>query len=201
MLMLFLFVVFLTCFGMVWIDGFWSAAITTIVVVLAGLVAANYAPLLAEVIEGVLPSFAYFWDYLSFWLLFTVVFGLMRTITDMLSKHHVRFILPVEMAGRTVLGLGVGWLMVCLTCYSLHMGPLAPTAFRGGFQAEPMSNDFLGMAPDQQWLSLVHSASLGSLKPLAGNEAEPPSEFIENYRLRREELEETQQATGSFHAR
>ena len=103
MLILFLIVVFFTCFGMVWMDGFWSAAITTLGVVLAGLVASNYAPVLAQVIEGVLPDFAYFWDYLSFWLLFALVFGVLRTVTDLLSKHHVRFIMPVEMAGRSVL--------------------------------------------------------------------------------------------------
>ena len=200
MLSILLIIVFLTCAGLVWLEGLWGAAISLVNFLFAGLIATSYFAMLAQAIEGVVPNFAYFWDFLSFWLLFAVVYSLLRFVTGKLSSHRVRFRMPIEMAGRSILALAVAWLMVCLTCFSLHMAPLPESPFAGGFQNTAMSKDFLGMAPDQQWLALAYGCSTGSLSTLNGLEMDTPGEFIENYRTRRRDLEDVQATTGSFYA-
>ena len=202
MLILLLIIIFFTCFGLVWLEGLWNAALVLLNSLFAALIATSYFAPLAQVIESqLLPDFAYFWDFLSFWLLFAIVCSLLRLVTGKLSSYRVRFVMPIEMAGRSILALSVGWLMVCLTCFSLHMAPLSESPFAAGFQATPQSKDFLGMAPDQQWLALVYGCSTGSLSTLSGFEFDTPSEFIANYRVRRRNLEEVQATTGSFYAK
>ena len=201
MLTLLLIIILLTCAGLVWLEGLWGAAVTVLNVLFAGLIATSYFASLAGMLEDVLPNFAFFWDFLSFLLLFAIVCGLLRLITGTISTHRVRYIMAIEMAGRTILALVVAWLMICLTCFSLHFAPLSESPFAGGFQRTAMSKDFLGMAPDRQWLAIVHVCSVGSLQPLSGNTISTPSEFIENYRARRRALAEIKTTTGSFYAK
>jgi len=131
-------------------------------------------------------------------LIFCVIFLVLRAITDAVSNTRVRFILPVEMAGRSVLALVAAWTMVCLVCFSLHMAPIPKIGFRGGFQPEEMSKDFLGVAPDQHWLVIVYAGSRGSLSSLFEKNFVAPSDFIRNYRVRRSDLERIQKNSGSF---
>ncbi len=199
MIVLFLLVIFLVCLSLVWFQGLWGAAIALLNSIFAGLIAVNFFPVLAELLESFLTSYGFFWDFLSFWLLFAVVFFILRFAANLLSKHQVRFKAPVEMAGRSVLAILTAWLMVCIVCFSLHIAPLPVTSFGGSFQAQEGSNDLLGVAPDKQWLSLVHSCSVGSLSTLSGgNQFDKPAQFIKNYRLRRKDLDDVQAKTGSF---
>jgi hypothetical protein len=198
MIVLFLLVIFLVCASLVWLQGLWGAAIALLNSIFAGLIAMTFFPVLAELLEKHLPPYGYFWDFLCFWLLFAVVFSILRLVANLLSQYQVRFKTPVEMAGRSVLAMLTAWLMVCIVCFSLHIAPLPVNSFGGSFQAQEGSNDLLGVAPDKQWLSLVHSCSLGSLSTLSrGNQFNSPTQFIKNYRLRREELQELQNDTDS----
>ena len=193
MLTLLLIIVFLLCVGLVWMEGLWSASILLLHTIFAGLIATSYFAPLAKIMSTQLPEYDHCVDFLSFWLLFAMVCSVLRLATEKLSSHRVWFIMPVEMAGRSILALLVGWLMVCLTCFSLHLSPLSEKPFSGGFQETAMSKDFLGMAPDQQWMALVQSCSKGSLSTLTGLEFKNPSEFtpddfIRNYRVRRQNI-------------
>ena len=199
MIVLFLLVIFLVCLSLVWLQGLWGAAIALLNSIFAGLIAMNFFPALAELLESSLPSYGYFWDFLCFWLLFAVVFFILRSVANLLSQYQVRFKTPVEMAGRSVLALLTAWIMVCIVCFSLHIAPLPVNSFGGSFQKQEGSNDLLGVAPDKQWLSLVHSCSLGSLSTLSGgNQFNSPTQFIKNYRLRRKDLETLQAETDSY---
>ena len=199
MIVLFLLVVFLACVSLVWLQGLWGAAIALLNSIFAGLIAMNFFPALAELLESSLPSYGYFWDFLCFWLLFAVVFFILRSVANLLSQYQVRFKTPVEMAGRSVLAMLTAWLMVCIVCFSLHIAPLPVNSFGGSFQAQEGSNDLLGVAPDKQWLSLVYTFSGGSLSPLSGgNQFDLPTKFIKNYRLRRKDLQAQQAKTGSY---
>jgi len=199
MIVLFLLIVFLVCVSLVWLQGLWGAAIALLNSIFAGLIAMTFFPVLAELLEKHLPPYGYFWDFLCFWLLFAVVFFILRSVANLLSQYQVRFKTPVEMAGRSVLALLTAWIMVCIVCFSLHIAPLPVNSFGGSFQAQEGSNDLLGVAPDKQWLSLVHTFSGGSLSPLSGgNQFDLPTKFIKNYRLRRKDLQAQQAKTGSY---
>ena len=198
MLVLLLILVLAVCAGMVWLQGLWGAAMALFNTIFAGLIATNFYRPIASQIDDLLHSFTYFWDLISFWLLFLIAFSVLRGLTDLLSKYHVQFITPVEMTGRSILAIVVAWLMVSLICFSLHLAPLPRSPFFGSFQTQAMSRDFLGMAPDQQWLKLVNHCSRGSLSPLFGWEFESPSNFVNKYRARRGNLEDLQKKTRSF---
>ena len=173
-----LFLVMLVCIAFLWNEGLWGNAITLINVVLAALIATNYFEPVAAFIEGVddsLATFTYLWAFLSIWLVFVVAFGVMRTVTDRLSKTKVRFKGVVEYAGRSILAIVVGYVFMSFTCMTLHLAPLAEHPFGGSFHrasGEPsvtgalygvdntIPSHFAGiLAPDRQWLAFVQSRS------------------------------------------
>ena len=198
MLVILLLIVLLTCTGLVWMQGLWGAMITILNLIFSGLIATNYCFPLAATLERSFPRYGFFWDFLSLWLIFCLVFLVLWFVTGKISKYRVRFIAPVEMAGRSILAFAVGWLMVCFVLTSLHMAPLAEKPFFGSFQREVMSHDFMGSAPDQLWISLVDNCSQGSLSPVSEREFGSPSDLIQNYRIRRREFEQLYRDTGSF---
>ena len=66
MLILLLIIIFFTCFGLVWLEGLWNAALVLLNSLFAALIATSYFAPLAQVIESqLLPDFAYFWDCLQ----------------------------------------------------------------------------------------------------------------------------------------
>jgi hypothetical protein len=182
------FVVLLVCFAFLWNEGMWSNALTMMNTVLAGLLATSYFEPLANWLEELLPTYTYVLDFLSLWLLFALVYSLLREFTDRLSRYRVRFKKPVETAGSAVFALGTGWVLLCFAMMTLHTAPLARTPLRGSFQSAPMSNNFLGLAPDRLWLGFVQKCSLGSLSLSPPRAFDPEGEFILKYGTRREQF-------------
>ena len=199
MFFLFLFLIFLITAAALWFQGLWNIALTLINMILAMLIATNFFEPICTLIESVGgASFTYLLDFLILWVLFAVVFGILRAFSDMLSKKAVKFNLPVEMAGRSILAIWCGYLMVCFTAFSLQMAPLNDSTPMGAWET-PLSSSFLGMAPDRQWLGFMQSRSRGALA--RGNFSgvthpndqginvetfDPNSEFPLRYRERRE---------------
>jgi hypothetical protein len=178
--------IFVICLAFLWNEGFWSNTLTLINVLLAGLVATNWFETAADFLETKLPTYTYLLDFLAFWLLFFLSYTVLRAFTDAISKTRIRFKMPIEKTGGIVSCCAVGWLMICLCLFSLHLSPLARTAFRGGFQAEPFSNNFLGLAPDRMWLGFVQSRSQGALSKSTPEPFDPNGELIFKYGSRRE---------------
>jgi hypothetical protein len=203
MLTLFLFAVFMICVAMLWNEGLWSNAITLVNVTLAALIATCYFEPLADILDRIQPDYTYLWDFFMLWGLFAGALGILRLVTDLISRHRVRFKMPVEHTGRVVLAIWVAWIMVGFTTMSLHLAPLAPHPFRGAFQKTPGSGNFFGMAPDRQWLAFVQKCSRGALSrshkqgelpgyhPLPEDKQkgcrvfDPQGDFIVKYRNRR----------------
>ena len=181
-----LFLVWLVCIAMLWNEGMWNNCITLINVLLAALLTMNYFEPLADFLDKQLPSFTFVVDYLSLWFVFFLSYAVLRGVTDSLSKHRVKFIMPVEQAGRIISVILIGWIMVCLTLTSLHTAPLARTAVRGGFQAEPMSNNFIGMAPDRMFLGYMQHRSKNALANNPLTPFDPDGEFVFLYGGRRQ---------------
>jgi len=203
---LLLIVLFLAVAATLYPEGMWGNAITLINVVTAALLATNFWEPLAKLLEGYLPSFTFFWDYLMLWALFALIYGIMRAVTDKLSRAKVRFITLADQIGGAFFAAWVGWVVVCFAAMTLHTAPLARNFLFGGFV--PVSQMLLGFAPDRQWLGFMQQVSLGpfsrSLGPndqnVYGKAASPAeqnlavfdrnADFLPKYATRRSLLEE-----------
>lgn len=198
MMFLLLLVIFLGTGAAVWFQGLWNAAITLVNMLLAMIVACNYWEPLSTLIEaqGAQP-YTYLIDVLVLYLLFAITYGILRACTDAISKRAVKFSLPFEMTGRSLLAIWCGWLMMCFVTFSLQMAPLGSVDPLGAW-ATPEAGTFLGMAPDRYWLGFLQSRSRGALSrgnfsgtmhpddaQLNVETFDPNSEFLMKYRHRR----------------
>jgi len=205
MFFLFLLLIFLATAAALWFQGTWNIAITLVNLILAMLIATNFYEPICTMIEGFGgASFTYLLDFIVLWILFAVVFGILRMFSDMLSKKAVKFNLPVDMAGRTILSIWCAYLMVCFTAFSMQFAPLNSATPMGAFET-PTSSSFLGMSPDRQWLGFMQSRSRGALargnysgKVHPNDQAinvetfDPFSEIPLRYRQRRENYEKAE---------
>jgi hypothetical protein len=206
MLNVLMFMIVFIVVAMMWQEGLWSNALTFVNVVLAALLATNYFEPTADFFEGYAPSYTYLWDLIAIWTLFFVIFCILRAVTDTISRHRVRFKMPVEMIGRVVFAVLTAAAIVGFFSMSLHTAPLARTAVKGGFQKQPMSGNFLGLAPGRKWLALVQSRSRGPLSQAdetatgtnGVREFDPQSEFVIKYGQRRQDLHDHMDTTGTW---
>jgi hypothetical protein len=203
MLNLILFLIFVFCVAALWFQGLWSNAITLINMLLAMMIAFNYFEPLSAMLDGMERSYTYLWDFLALWGLFALSYGLLRLLTDMLSRKRVAFDFWVETVGRSLLSVWIAWLFIGFICATMHTAPLGPHPL--GFQPTPTSGNFLGMAPGHQWLAFMQSRSRGALSRSESDPAklsplerdknlnvrifDPESKFILKYYHRRVQFE------------
>jgi hypothetical protein len=203
MLNLVLLLIFLICVAALWFQGLWSNVVTLINMLLAVMLAFNYYEPVATLANGFEPSYTYLWDFVALWGVFALAFGLLRLMTDMLSRTRVAFDFWVETVGRSITAVWIAWLFVGFTCATMHTAPLG--AHPLGFQPTPQSGNFLGMAPDRLWLGFMQSRSRGALSrgesdpaklsPREGDKNaqvrifDPESRFIFKYYQRRVQFE------------
>jgi hypothetical protein len=180
MMTLFLILVFLATAGLIWLHGLWGAAVTLINLIMAMLIAMNVFEPISDALENSADaSFTYLYDFVVLWMVFFFTFGFLRLLTDMLSKTRVKFDLPVEMAGRSILAIWCGWLMVCFTAFSLMMAPLNSETPLGAWNSP--KDGAMAFSPDRLWLGFVHSRSRGALsrgKMEDGPDAHPDDESL-----------------------
>ncbi len=199
---LLLLVIFFVCFGFLFTEGMWSNALTLVNVLTAALLATNWFEPVAGWLEGMGPSYTYYWDFLALWGLFALLMAILRGATDFISKVKVRFRKITDQIGGPAFAALVGWAMVCFTTMSLHTAPLARNFMGGSF--EPEQKMFVGLAPDRKWLAFVQTLSRGPFSSGATAEDlreqpaweedqtrtfDPRSEFMPKYATRRDALE------------
>jgi hypothetical protein len=161
MLNLVLLLIFLICVAALWFQGLWSNVVTLINLLLAMMLAFNYFEPVARMLDGFEASYTYLWDFIALWGLFALSFGVLRAMTDMLSRTRVAFDFWVETVGRSLTAVWIAWLFVGFICATMHTAPLGESPM--GFQRTPQSGNFLGMAPDRLWLGFMQSRSRGAL--------------------------------------
>jgi hypothetical protein len=185
MMFLFLLLILAAATAGLWFQGLWSAAVTLVNLILAMLIATSFFEPLSNVIQGIgaAASYTHLLDFVVLWLLFAITFAILRTITDAISKKQVQFDMPVEMAGRSVLALFCGWLMVCFVAFSLQMAPLNSANPLGAW-ATPSAKTFGPVSPDRLWLGFMFSRS--GKGALGGNYFDEKAEFLLKYHDRRE---------------
>lgn len=182
--------IWIICVAFLWNEGMWSNCLTLVSVLMSALIAMNYWEPLADFAETKMPTYTYVIDYLCMWLVFFLSIAVFRALTAGLSRTQVRFIPPIEQTGRVVSVFLIGWIMVCFTLSSLHTAPLARTAIRGSFQENPMSNNFLGLAPDRMWLGYVQHRSKGALANPSVRVFDEKGDYIFKYGERRRKFSE-----------
>lgn len=160
MLNLVLLLIFLIVAAVMWLQGLWNSVLVLVNLFLAVMVAFNYFEPLADMIDSHDSSYTYLVDFLLLWGLFSLAFGVLRMMTDVLSRHRVVFDFWTETVGRSILAVWIAWLFVGFVCVSLHTAPLSARPL--GFQETPTSGNFLGMAPGRQWLGFIQSRSMGA---------------------------------------
>jgi len=150
------------------------------------MIATSFYEPICTAIEKIGPGgqYTYLLDFVVLWLLFGIIFAILRAITDGLSKTRVSFDLPVEMAGRSVLAAWCGWLMVCFVAFSLQMAPLNTPNPLGAWE-KTSSKTFGPVSPDRLWLGFMHSRSK---QAIGGNTFDPDAEFLLKYHDRREKF-------------
>ncbi|HEY2414424.1 MAG TPA: hypothetical protein VGI40_19420 [Pirellulaceae bacterium] len=185
MLFLFLFLVLAATAAGVWFQGLWSAAITIVNMLLAMIIATSFYEPICSALDkiGAVGTYTYLLDFIVLWILFAVAFGILRSISDLLSRENVKFDMPVEMAGRSVLALFCGWLMVVFVAFTLQMAPLNAESPLGAF-ATPRARSFLGFAPDRMWQGFMYSRSRPAA--LGGNQFDQNADFALRYHDRRQ---------------
>jgi hypothetical protein len=163
MMFLFLFLLFIIVAAALWFQGLWSNAVTLINLIVAMLLATNFWEPICTLIEGFgAASFTYLLDFVVLWFLFVFFFMFLRLISDLLSRTRVKFEMPVEMTGRSLLAIWNAWLVVCFTVFSLQMAPLNSETPMGAW-ATPNQSTFLFVSPDRLWLRFMQSRSRGAL--------------------------------------
>jgi hypothetical protein len=178
-----LLLLFLAVAAAVWFQGLWNAAVTLVNLILAMIIATSFWEPACDFLErSGAASWTYLLDFVILWILFAFAYGLLRAVTDTLSQIQVKFDLPVEMAGRSILALWCGWLFVCFAAFSLHMAPLNSAAPLGAWTT-PSSPTFLAVSPDRLWLGFMYSRSRGAL---AGQPFDEAADFPLKYHDRRD---------------
>ena len=87
MLTIFVLAIIMTCIAMMLAEGLWSNSLSLVNAVFAAMIATNYFEPLADFMDGQAPSYTYFSDFLSLWLLFAFGFTLIREFTDRCRRH------------------------------------------------------------------------------------------------------------------
>ena len=185
MLTIFVLAIIIICIAMMLAEGLWSNTLSLINTIFGAIIATNYYENLADFFEGYFPTLTYWWDFLALWALFALSVGLIRELTDRLSRTRVRFKKPIEQSGRVAAAALTGWVVVCFFLFSLHTAPLSRNSFGGAFQETPTASNFF-LSPDRLWLGFMQSRSEGALATSPPNVFDPKSEFILKYGERRE---------------
>lgn len=138
-----------------WWLGAWSNLVTLVNLVLAGLIATSFYTNVSNAMLRLDPSWVNVVDFVSIWGLFALSFIILRGCTELLSRYRLRFHPVVEMVGRSLGALAVGFLFVSFACYTLLLAPL-PLSAAEGLKAR-------GFYPETAWGDLADSLSTGSL--------------------------------------
>src|SRR5438093_9349486 len=159
MMFLFLLLILAATAAALWFQGLWNAAVTLVNLILAMAIATSfYEPVCTQLekLSGDVKTYTYLLDFIVLWILFALSFGILRAIADSLSKKAVDFDFPVEVAGRSILAIVCGWVMVCFVAFSLHMAPLNSPNPLGAWNS-PSSKTFGPTSPDRLWLGFMFS--------------------------------------------
>lgn len=158
MMMLFIFLVLALVGTLLWFQGLWSNVVTFVNLWIAALLAFSLTEPITKALDDAAESMGYVSDIVVMWVLFAVIFGVLRMIAQMCSRTRLRFPPLFETIGRSVMSVVNAYVFVMFACASLHAAPLQASPFGGSWPP-----NFVGLAPDDHFFAVVSSVSQGSL--------------------------------------
>jgi len=166
----------LAIFGLRLQEGLWSNAICCSNITFASLIAFNYYELVAGLLMDAWEGGVFLYDYLCFWLLFSLAFFLLNWVTNRLSQIRVHFPKVVEQVGNGIFLVLIFVNFVSMIFFTLPMAPFQPA--ENAMQAEASRSEFFG-----------HKArllSVGTLVPFTGEKIWiDPKVYIEEQTAKR----------------
>lgn len=121
----------LIVFSLTFNQGFWTCALMMFNITFAGVMAFNYAPLLANLLIGLYEPLYYMAEFMSLWVLFLIFFAICRAVTDKLSP------VPVRVGGETgenvlnyLFSFWVSSMFTIFVCFTLISAPIAADGFQ-----------------------------------------------------------------------
>lgn len=141
-------------------DGAWSAGVTFLCVVLAGLVAMNFFEPATVLLNQAYRDWNDKWDMIALVGIFIALVFAFRMASEKIAPVYVQVPGIVDTVGRYLFGVAAGYVTMAFLLTALHTAPL-PREFLG-FRAE-RQNLFNMAAPDRQWLGFVQYISEKSL--------------------------------------
>jgi len=158
MLFFIAFLVFFLIIGVNWWFGAWNCLLNLMNFFLAALVASSFYENVSAQITGFDSTYILIADFVSVWLLFVVVFVMLRLITDLLSRYQMKLDPWLDYTARGVFSAWLAGAFLCFAFFTLQMAPLPP----GSLPSDPASPT-LGIGPERAWLSFIQSRSRGAL--------------------------------------
>ncbi|MBI1346829.1 CvpA family protein [bacterium] len=144
--------------GVTWFvasEGAWSAGVTFLSVILAGLVAMNFFEPAAILLSRSLPGWDDRFDVIALLGLFAGGVFLLRMLGERVAPSYIQVHAMVDQVGRWAFGLGTGYVTMAILLTALHTAPVSREIL--GFTPE-RANVF-GLAPDSQWLGFTQYVS------------------------------------------
>lgn len=153
-------------------------------VLLAASFATAWYETLAAYLELYLADYTYFLDAVAMWATFAVILVTLVTVTSVIFKTKVLFPPPVELAGRILIGLLTGWVVVEFTALSIHTAPL-----RNDIVPMPPDRTMLfGLKPDRCWLWWVRGSSRNGPFAIPDEPFDKSDDFLERHEERRKAI-------------
>ncbi len=172
--------------GVTWFvasEGAWSAGVTFVSVVIAGLLAMNFFEPAATLLGSNLPAYDTKMDMVALVGIFALGVFLLRLAGERMAPTYIQVHGMLENIGRWGFGLAAGYVTMAFLLTALHTAPV-PREFLGFTAERP---NLLGMAaPDRQWLGFTqyvteHAFSRQDVAFLKGAPAGTPHAFDAPY--------------------
>lgn len=166
-------------------EGAWSAGVTFLSVVIAGLLAMNFFEPVALLLSNSLPAYDSKMDMVALLGIFSMAVFLLRLAGERMAPVYIQVHALVEQAGRWGFGLATGYVTMAILLTALHTAPV-PREFYG---FTPERNNFLGVAaPDRQWLAFTqyvteHAFARYDLSLVSGAPLKTPHGFDAPYHV------------------
>lgn len=130
LLTLLMVVVIAACVGFLYRDGMWGNAVRCVCAFMAAILATNFFEPVARILEDSFgPKLTYFYDFVSFWLIFIATFLILHILTCYAAHVKVRFNQYLDIGGSVVFSLIIGILVWNMFLFSLHLAPLGTKPF------------------------------------------------------------------------
>ena len=167
-------VIIFVCMATLYSEGMWSNAIRLINAVTAALVATNYFEPLARWLDNKLSAGTYAWDFSALWILFAVVFGILRSATDAISRIRVRFPLLADQIGGGFFALDQLGRDLLHDDVAAHRSPLPQLPL----WRVPAGAADARVRADRQWLGFMQKVSLGAFRRRATAEEQQNHTYV-----------------------